>query len=83
MSVRYLPLVIEVPDRDTGEVRRVEISYSTVTSDKAFMWVRQLRYIDASIHQWIELLNKLVEKTADSDSYAVKRDEKIGKAVAE
>lgn len=77
VSAKYLPLVIELPDKDTGEVRRVELSYSTVSMDKAFLWERQLRYIQSAIRQWLELLDQLVERDAERSANSIRQEERV------
>ena len=78
---RYPPLTIEVPDRETGEVRRVEVNYSTLSYDLAFSWSRQLRYFDAITHQWLELLKNITDKEAESSAYQFRREERMKEAV--
>lgn len=80
-DAKYPPITIEIPDWDTGEVRRVVLSFSTMTMADAFSWERQLRYFDAVIHQWFALFRNVVERDAEATGYAVKKDERMRGAI--
>ena len=80
---KYPPFRVSVPDRDTGEMREVEFSYSRLTLTNAFAWERQADYFLAVLRQWKSLLRNVSDRDSETNAYAIKREAKREESIAQ